>query len=191
VTDAVSALTVGDVPDELRAPLAAAAEQLELARSDLSRFAAGLGPADLESRGFEAALRSLAGVGPIPVQIDVDEDALPHDVALTAYFVCAEAITNAWKHADAAVILVSAHRVGDRLELVILDDGHGGARFGTGSGLDSLIDRVTAADGTIAVESPQGRGTRLTVELPIREPDGLADPRRSQSPTRTHGRPKT
>jgi len=48
----------------------------------------------------------------------------------------------------------------------IRDDGRGGADKAAGSGLRGLADRVEALDGTLAVESQPGHGTRITAELP-------------------------
>ena len=52
----------------------------------------------------------------------------------------------------------------------ITDDGIGGADAGRGSGLRGLADRVAALDGTLSVDSPAGRGTRLHVEIPCAPP---------------------
>ena len=52
----------------------------------------------------------------------------------------------------------------------VTDDGVGGADAGEGSGLRGLADRVAALDGTLFVESPAGRGTRLRVEIPCGDP---------------------
>ena len=49
----------------------------------------------------------------------------------------------------------------------VADDGVGGADAGRGSGLRGLADRVAALDGTLALDSPAGRGTRLHAEIPV------------------------
>ena len=77
-----------------------------------------------------------------------------------------EALTNAAKYADASKVSVSAGRRNGALVVRILDDGIGGAVPSPGSGLAGITDRVTALGGSLTVESPAGRGTVVTAELP-------------------------
>jgi signal transduction histidine kinase len=84
---------------------------------------------------------------------------------VTAYFVVAEALTNAIKHAGAARVQVRARVDDDRLRLEVWDDGRGGADP-DGSGLTGIRDRVSALGGTVRIISDAGAGTRLEVELP-------------------------
>jgi signal transduction histidine kinase len=87
---------------------------------------------------------------------------------VAAYYVAAEALANANKHAHASVIRINATG-GDRwLHLSIADNGAGGADPTRGSGLIGLIDRVDAMGGTIMINSPIGQGTDLQIKLPIR-----------------------
>jgi signal transduction histidine kinase len=53
------------------------------------------------------------------------------------------------------------------LTIEVSDDGVGGARAGTGSGLAGLADRVGALDGTLTVQSPPGEGTVVRAVLPL------------------------
>jgi signal transduction histidine kinase len=70
------------------------------------------------------------------VDLDVHVDQrLPDSVEVGAYYVVAEALTNAAKHARASVVEVCAQATGTNLRLVIRDDGIGGAAAGKGSGL--------------------------------------------------------
>ena len=77
-----------------------------------------------------------------------------------------EALTNAAKHADASKVSVSAGRRNGALVVRIRDDGIGGAVPSAGSGLAGMTDRVAALGGSLTVESPAGRGTVVTAELP-------------------------
>jgi len=54
----------------------------------------------------------------------------------------------------------------------VSDDGAGGADAARGTGLAGLTDRVAASAGSISIVSPPGRGTALTVRLPIRDEAG-------------------
>jgi len=102
----------------------------------------------------------------LPVTVEVTPDRLPAPVETTAYFVAAEALTNAVKHADAACAHVRAAVRHGVLELEIRDDGRGGADPQRGTGLVGLADRVASVDGAITVTSPAGKGTTITVRLP-------------------------
>jgi signal transduction histidine kinase len=61
---------------------------------------------------------------------------------------------------------VVVERLEHGLHIVVSDDGRGGARPGTGTGLVGLAQRVAAVDGTLSIESPAGGPTRITVDLP-------------------------
>ena len=89
------------------------------------------------------------------------------DVEATAWFVCAEAVTNAVKHAGATSAAIRIIRRDDQLVLTITDDGAGGADDTRGSGLRGLADRVEALGGRLAVDSAPARGTSVTAELPL------------------------
>ena len=116
-----------------------------------------------------AALNSLARVVPVEVTFEVDAnlDALPisDPVAATAYYVAAEALTNAVKHAGAELISLRAGRTDRVVRLVVSDDGGGGANP-SGAGLRGLDDRVAAVWGRLVLASDAGRGTTVAVELP-------------------------
>ena len=95
------------------------------------------------------------------------EHRLPSPVEVAAYYVVAEAMTNAAKHAQASVVQLRAVVEGGRLCLTVSDDGTGGADPSRGSGLIGLTDRVEALGGTMAIMSPPKAGTTIQVELPL------------------------
>lgn len=133
--------------------------------ADLRTIAAGLRPPRLDD-GLAAALGDLARSSPVPVRIDLEHAELAPAVEVAAYYAVCEAVTNAVKHARAGGVDVTGVRDGARLVLRVRDDGVGGARPGTGSGLTGIADRVGAHGGTVRVESPVGNGTLVEVELP-------------------------
>ena len=92
---------------------------------------------------------------------------LPGSCEVTAYYVAAEAFTNAAKHANAAAVDILLEEVGGTLTVQVRDDGAGGADPGRGSGLTGLRDRVEAVGGSMTIDSPAGAGTVLTVRLPV------------------------
>jgi PAS domain S-box-containing protein len=146
--------------DDAIAGLAQAGEELrELAR--------GIHPAVLSEGGLEPALTILAERCATPVELDVTSDErFPAVVETAAYFLVAEALTNAARYADASQVRLRAQRVGGALVVVVADDGRGGADVDSGSGLRGLADRVSALGGTFAVESPPGHGTIVRASIP-------------------------
>ncbi len=162
LVNAVMTLQLGDVDGGIEHVRAAIAELRELAR--------GIHPAILTDHGLAAAVEALADRAPLPVAVEIGEERYPPLVESAAYFIASEALTNVAKYANARRARISAHAVDGRLELAIADDGDGGARISPGGGLSGLQDRVAALHGALAVDSPIGRGTCLSVVLPIAVP---------------------
>ena len=141
-------------------------EEAKRALAELRDLARGIHPAVLADRGLDAAISALAARSPVPVGIDVATGRLPDPVESAAYFVVAEALTNAAKHAQAAEISVRITRHRDLLIVEVIDDGAGGADPARGTGLRGLADRVAAVDGHLTVTSPPGGPTVIRAELP-------------------------
>jgi signal transduction histidine kinase len=149
------------------AELDAASAEATAAIADIRELARGVHPAILSESGLGAALASLADRTPLPVLVTDDVDGrLPATVEATAYFVAAEALTNAIKHAQATRVEIRTWVDGDRLRIEVRDDGRGGADPDAGSGLTGINDRVTALGGSMRIVSHAGAGTRLDVDLP-------------------------
>ncbi|WP_328870559.1 PAS domain S-box protein [Streptomyces sp. NBC_00287] len=159
-------------PDALPEQLEHIVKGLDNAFEDLLRVARGIHPAILSQGGLGPALRALARRAPLPVELDLrlPPERLPERAEVAVYYMVSESLTNAAKHARAEFVRIAAHTVDDVLEVVIDDDGVGGAEPGHGSGLIGLIDRVEAIGGRLTVSSPQGKGTTLTVRLPLSGP---------------------
>ncbi|HET9560026.1 MAG TPA: sensor domain-containing protein, partial [Actinomycetota bacterium] len=141
-------------------------EEAKRALAELRDLARGIHPAVLADRGLDAAISALAACSPVPVGVEVATGRLPGPVESTAYFVVAEALTNAAKHARAAEISVRITRHRDLLIVEVIDDGAGGADPAGGTGLRGLADRVAAVDGRLAITSPPGGPTVIRAELP-------------------------
>jgi len=121
------------------------------------------------------ALRAMSRRSPIPVELDLGvEQRLPEQVEVSAYYIVAEALTNAAKHSRASAVIVKVERDRARGNLCIKvgDDGVGGADFTGGTGLMGLKDRAEALGGQIFLHSPRGAGTTLRVQLPFTGADG-------------------
>ena len=147
--------------------IAEAHEETKAALSELRNLIRGLHPPVLEDRGLDAALSGVAARMPIPVRLTVDVPRRPPPtIEAVAYFVVSEGLTNITKHAQATQAEVFLQRAGDRLHIIVSDDGVGGAAPGGGTGLAGLAKRAESVDGTFEIVSPPGGPTLLTVDLP-------------------------
>jgi PAS domain S-box-containing protein len=137
---------------------------------ELRETARGLHPVILSRGGLEPALKALGRRSPVPVELDVRAQArLPESVEVAAYYVVAEALTNAAKHAAASFVRVEAEVIDGDLRVSVHDDGVGGANPARGSGLLGLNDRVEALGGKLTLHSPPAGGTTLQIDLPLSE----------------------
>jgi signal transduction histidine kinase len=153
---------------ELRSALDHVEEEVAAALADVREISRGLHPAILSQLGLGPALRSLSARSPVPVELDVTvSEGLPPSFAIAAYYVVSEALANVAKHAQASHVRVSVTTSENRLRVSVRDDGVGGADSSAGSGLIGLEDRVAALGGRLALTSPAGQGTSISVELPL------------------------
>jgi signal transduction histidine kinase len=154
-------------PARARDALGRAREHLEQGLAELRDLARGIHPAVLTERGLEAALLALVQRAPVPVELEV---ALPGRldgaIEAAAYFVVSEALTNVAKYAQAQSATVDVGADAEGLCVRVADDGIGGAALDRGSGLRGLADRVQAVGGRLELDSPPGRGTRLSAVFP-------------------------
>jgi signal transduction histidine kinase len=147
--------------------LGAAIDELAEGLQELRELASGLHPSVLTERGLAAALEALAVRSPLCVDLArLPERKLPEPVEAAAYYVVAEAMANAQKHAGASRVCVNAADEEGMLLIEVVDDGAGGADP-EGGGLRGLVDRVEALDGTLEVDSPAGGGTRVRARFPL------------------------
>ncbi|GAA0737424.1 hypothetical protein GCM10010199_59510 [Dactylosporangium roseum] len=152
----------------LRARLHSIGSDLSEAIDELRELARGIHPSILSEGGLGPAIKSLGRRSPVPVEVKVDlPDRLETKVEIGVYYVVAEALTNAVRHARATLISVVASIVDGRLELSIEDDGVGGADPRTGTGLVGLGDRVAALGGAMHIASRPGAGTKLSITVPL------------------------
>jgi signal transduction histidine kinase len=151
----------------LRDGLTHAVDSLGGLYTDLQELSRGLHPAILSKGGLAPAIKTLARRSAVPVRLELDIDRrLPESVEVAAYYVVAEALTNAAKYAQASEVAVRVTTSASELHLAVGDDGIGGAVPGVGSGLIGLKDRVEALSGRLHVASPAGGGTVLTATIP-------------------------
>jgi signal transduction histidine kinase len=160
------------IPPELHEPkqqLSQITSELTDVSKDLQELSRGIHPAVLSQGGLTPALKTLARRSAVPVALDlVIERRLPDSVEVAAYYVVAESLTNADKHAEASEVNIGANTDDVNLHLSIRDDGIGGADTRKGSGLIGLKDRVEALGGDLQIVSNPGSGTSLDVTIPLK-----------------------
>lgn len=167
-------MSLGMADDLLARDPEAARQLLEEARStttaalgDLRSVVRGIHPPVLADRGLAGALQALALDMPIPVLVTVDLPGRPPaPVESAAYFAAAECLANVGKHADAERAWIEVSYAAGVLRLVVGDDGRGGANVEAGTGMRGVMRRLSTFDGTMAVSSPAGGPTVVTMEVP-------------------------
>jgi signal transduction histidine kinase len=156
-----------DSAEDAKLAIAEAHEEAKAALAELRDLIRCLHPAVLEDRGLDAALSGIAARMPIPVRLTVDLPRRPAPVIeAVAYFVVSEGLANIVKHSQATEAAIFVQRAGDRLHVIVTDDGVGGADPARGTGLVGLARRAASVDGTFEIDSPPGGPTLLTVDLP-------------------------
>lgn len=156
-----------DADAALSTSLDDAAGLIRDALDELRELARGLHPAVLTEAGLAGAIAALCSRSPVSVKLlEVPPDRLSPKVESAAYFFVSEALTNVAKHAPGAEATVSITHVADELQIVVTDNGPGGASPDPGSGLQGLEDRLAALGGGMGVVSPPGGGTTLRAWVP-------------------------
>jgi signal transduction histidine kinase len=154
-------------PAAARKLLAEARDASNTALVELRHLVRGIHPPVLAERGLDGAVRALALSLPLPTSVDgAVPGRLETPVESAGYFVVAEALANVVKHSGAASAWVSLRHEGNLLVMVVGDDGRGGADPSRGTGLHGIGRRLAAFDGTMALSSPPGGPTVVTMELP-------------------------
>ncbi|POX48671.1 histidine kinase [Streptomyces sp. Ru72] len=157
-------------PDAAAAMVEEAHGEVKLALQELRDLARGIHPAVLTDRGLDAALSSVAARCTVPVKVTVDLGARPAAaIEGIAYFTVSELLQNVSKHSRARSASVEVWRTDERLLVQVWDDGRGGARLDSGTGMAGLAERLDAVDGLFVVDSPVGGPTTITAELPWRD----------------------
>jgi signal transduction histidine kinase len=158
---------LSEAGDSAMQELSGLAEDLVAVTDELREISRGIHPAILSDAGLDAALKTLARRSVIRVDLDVDfQGRYDPTLEATVYYVVAESITNAVKHAQASIVEVRGGLRDGAIEFEIKDDGVGGADPRRGTGMIGLKDRVETLGGTISFASSAGAGTTIHVSLP-------------------------
>ncbi|MGW2604192.1 sensor histidine kinase [Streptomyces mirabilis] len=154
-------------PAKARQLLAQARRSSAEALTELRDLVRGIHPPVLAERGLGDAVRALVLRLPVVSEVDVDMDGRADaPVESAAYFAVSEVLTNAVKHSGAERLWVDLQHRDGTLRITVTDDGEGGARVGAGSGLTGVERRLGTFDGVLAVSSPAGGPTMVTMEIP-------------------------
>jgi signal transduction histidine kinase len=137
------------------------------ALSELRDLVRGIHPPVLADRGLVDAVRAAALDSPLDVQVSAEVPGrLDAPLESAAYFAISEALTNVAKHAHASHVWIDLRVAAGLLKITVSDDGIGGADAAGGSGLRGIERRLATFDGILALSSPQGGPTVVTMELP-------------------------
>lgn len=163
---AIEALVEKD-PAQAKKLLATARESSAEALTELRDLVRGIHPPVLAERGLGDAVKALALRLPVGTEVTVELPGRAEaPVESAAYFAVSEVLTNAVKHSGGDRIWVDLHHGEGMLRISVTDNGGGGARIGSGSGLSGIERRLGTFDGVLAVSSPAGGPTMVTMELP-------------------------
>ena len=154
-------------PVAARALLVEARDASVKALAELRDLVRGIHPPVLADRGLADAIRALALDSPMRIQLASDADGRPPaPVESAAYFAVSELLANVSKHAEARQTWIDIRHTDGMLRIGVTDNGHGGADPALGSGLRGIERRLAPFDGVLAVSSPPGGPTAVTMEIP-------------------------
>ncbi|WP_406266782.1 sensor histidine kinase [Streptomyces sp. NBC_00191] len=154
-------------PAQAKELISKARESSAEALTELRDLVRGIHPPVLAERGLGDAVKALALRLPVSTEVDVElPGRADAPVESAAYFAVSETLTNTVKHAGADRIWVDLTYSGGSLRIAVTDNGKGGATIGTGSGLSGIERRLGTFDGVLAVSSPAGGPTMVTMEIP-------------------------
>ncbi|MGW1749910.1 sensor histidine kinase [Streptomyces sp. NPDC002092] len=154
-------------PAKARQLLAQTRQSSVDALAELRDLVRGIHPPVLAERGLGDAVRALALRLPLPTEVNVElPGRADAPVESAAYFAVSEVLTNAVKHSGADRLWIDLHHGEDKLRISVTDNGKGGAVIGAGSGLAGVERRLGTFDGVLAVSSPAGGPTMVTMEIP-------------------------
>jgi signal transduction histidine kinase len=149
----------------LRVEADRAVVDLGLAVQELRDLAHGQQPVSLAGGGLRAAVYELADRIPVRVITDIVDKRFDPVIEGAAWFVIAEGVSNAVKHAVVDAIHIVIEQEVETVRISVSDAGIGGADK-QGRGLEGLSDRVAARGGTFTVRDLAPSGTRIEAEFP-------------------------
>ncbi|MBP7526353.1 MAG: PAS domain S-box protein [Syntrophorhabdaceae bacterium] len=164
---------------ELHGKVASALALVKQATGTVQRVSSGLRPVVLDDFGLAAAVdhavtqfRDQTGMK-TNLRIDQTID-LDKNTSIALYRILQEALTNVIRHADATTLEVSLlRRTEDAAQLTVRDNGRGISdeqmRNNRSLGILGMRERASFIGGRLEISGANGRGTRITVNLPLKE----------------------
>jgi signal transduction histidine kinase len=155
-------------PGAARALLYEARDSSVKALAELRALVRGIHPPVLADRGLTDAVQALTLDTPLRIHLasDLYGGRPPAPVESAAYFAVSELLANVSKHAQARETWIDIRHTDGMLRIGVTDSGHGGADPARGSGLRGIERRLAPFDGILAISSPPGGPTAVTMEIP-------------------------
>jgi signal transduction histidine kinase len=154
-------------PQAARALLNEARDSSVKALTELRALVRGIHPPVLADRGLADAVKALSLDTPPRIHLASDlHGRPPAPIESAAYFAVSELLANVTKHAEAGETWIDIRYTDQMLRIGVTDNGHGGADPARGTGLRGIERRLAAFDGILAVSSPPGGPTAVTMEIP-------------------------
>jgi signal transduction histidine kinase len=154
-------------PDAARALLWEARDASVKALAELRALVRGIHPPVLADRGLGDAIAALTLDTPLRIHLASELYGRPPAwVESAAYFAISELLANVSKHAQARETWIDIRHTDRMLRIGVTDNGHGGADPARGTGLRGIERRLAAFDGVVAISSPPGGPTAVTMEIP-------------------------
>ncbi len=164
------------LPDALNMPAGQLESTLAETLGKIRDLSTILNPRQLASLGLEGGLRahlvSALANSQTHWSLECQQrlNGIPEEMAVAAYRICQEAVTNMLRHARAKNLLIRFERQPAGLSILIADDGTGFEPAAQprpeGNGLAGMRERVMLLDGSWSLQSGQGLGTRIEVMFP-------------------------
>ncbi|MFJ4249826.1 two-component sensor histidine kinase [Pseudomonas sp. DTU12.3] len=165
------------LPEDLQEHCTTLCDTLEETLNKVRDVSAILNPRQLTSLGLEASLRAhlLKTLANTPVHWSLDcqqrLNGIPEEMAVAAFRIAQEAVTNILRHAQAKNLLIRVQRLPQGLTLMITDDGQGFAPAANPGregqrGMAGMAERIEQLGGTLSVTSEPGNGTRIEALFP-------------------------
>jgi signal transduction histidine kinase len=163
--------TAGRDPQQTQEMLEGLITDVGNAVETLRELARGIYPAILADLGLAAALEAQAARSPLTIEIHANSiHRYPVEVEAAVYFCCLEALQNAVKHAHATALVINIEESGGELCFTAIDNGQGidMARARAGSGIQNMMDRMAALEGSLDLRIAPSGGTQVSGRLPVR-----------------------
>lgn len=155
--------------------------QLDRLVDEIRRLARDLSPAIVRDLGLSSALKHLIEdfSRHYDIHADIDQmegmdELFPRETQINVYRTFQECLTNIGKYAQASRLIVAIKRENNHVGFMVADNGRGfkvneilGDPTRRGLGLMAMKERGRMMGGTLEIKSEEGKGTRITLIIPV------------------------